>query len=754
MKWRKPWHGDLAAVSFLAILVIIFFWPVVAGQAWIPHGGGDLVSLLYPMYRFAAQSLQAGQMPLWNPHLYAGVPFIADNQSGLFYPPNLLLFLINPQFSYRAMEMLVLFHFWLAGSGMYWLLRKWRTAVSIDRLPALIGATAFMFSGLFVTHIGNLNLIAVAAWLPLVFWAFQGAITAVSSPQRLKLALLSGFLFGLATLAGHGQMTFMLAAFLGTYALYSTIARRGATPLLVLLLTGIVAIGTAAISLLPALEGVQYTVRGGFDAVQATNYSLPWRGLVGLFAPDFFGRGAVRFWGGWDRVEYGYVGVATLLLAVIGIRRQREQLFFLLGAVLFLLLALGEYAPLYPFLLRVLPVFPFQVPARFVLIVDFCLAALAAYGAQRLCAGEWTKLQQRLLLGVLAVASGLILFWMWWLYGELASGWGEREYQMVRAFFVYGAFAVVGLAAIYGRFRHLLTPFQTTALLLALLAFDLISLGRYTEIEWNNPTLGFDYESPALAFLQGDPGIHRLDIATGEWQPSFPAMVNLYSVRGVFNPLDLADYSVYFGSVGYRGSPLYNLLGVKYVVGGKADPPGDTNFLVPVFADDPRVTVYLNTLALPRVLVLHNSQVVADGDEAFAAIHANGFDPSQTVVLSSTNGVNGRSLSQTPTPAAIEIHQYDLNEAKFRVTTDQPAYFLLSDIYHPHWRASVNGEPTDIMKANYALRAVYLDPGTHDIRFWFRPTIWLAGLGLSLVTWLGLLLFFWRMRVGKRPLAH
>ncbi|MCA9966004.1 MAG: YfhO family protein [Anaerolineales bacterium] len=745
MPWHKlrPNRDDALAIAALTLFVAIFFWPVLTRQAWLPHGGGDLASFLYPMYRFAAQSLRSGQIPLWNPHLYAGAPFIADNQSGLFYPPNLLLFLLNPRFSYDALELLVIGHIWWAGVGMYVCVRCLWQKRPFSPLPALFAATAFMFSDLFITHIGNLNLIAVAAWLPLVFLLFHQAIHA--NQWRIGWAMGSGVLLGIATLAGHGQMTFLLAALLGSYALYATLFEHRTAALPLLLVTGLTAVSLSALSLFPALAGVRYTVRGSFG--EASNYSLSLNGLIGLLAPNFYGRGAVRFWGNWPRVEAGYVGVTTLLLALVGstgwlrAKRWHKPLFFLLTAIVFMLLALGDNAPLYPLLLRLLPNFPFQVPARFVLLADFALALLAAYGLQWLYEQDWGARAKWLWLGVAVVTTTTAVYPLWQLHLTLEA---QRQPQMRGAVWLLAGLMAGGWLLINGRLHHKISAGKTAVLLTLLLATDLIGLGRSVEIDPNNPVLGFAADSPALQFLQADPGLHRLDIATGAWQPSLPQISSLYSIRGVFNPLDLANYSAYINAVGYRGAPLYNLLGVKYVVGGKNTPPGDTTFIIPVFDADPNVIVYLNTRALPRALVLHNAITVGSDEEAFDLIHRDDFDPAQTVVVK-----NGQPLSQTPTPAPIEILQYDLNQSRFRVTTDQPAYFLLSDIYHPDWRASVDGQETEIFAADYALRAVYLEPGSHEIRFWFSPVSWQIGLALTAVSWLILLLYGWRKMVAR-----
>ncbi len=744
------WRGDILALAFLAFVTLIFFWPAVTGQAWIPRGGGDSVSFIFPMYRFASQSLWNGLIPLWNPYQYAGAPFITDNQSGIFYPFNLLLFLLNPNFSYRAIEGLVIWHFFFAGMTMFFCARLLPQTKPVWRPAALIGSLAFMFSGLFITHIGNLNLIAVAAWLPLVFLALHRAILTTRNKPGLSWAISGGAALGVATLAGHGQMTFLLAAYLGLYAFYMSLTEWHIRPLLVLLVLGFTAVAVSAINLFPSFEAVQFTVRAGFNVDQANNYSLPWRGLLGILAPDFFGRGEGRFWGGWSRVEYGYVGILTLLLAAAAVIKQRSRLtlFFAFSALLFLLFALGSNTPLYPLLLQVVPGFPFQVPARFVLLVDFSLAALAVTGTHKLLINP--KLS-RSFFAAAAVALAVAVAFFVWQYAINIKDVPHHQRQILQAIGTFILFALISWLLILVRSKQWIsaTVFGTLAILL--LAVDLISLGRNVELEWNSPMPGFAINSPALAYLKSDPGLHRIDIATGKWQPNLPQMEQLFSIRGVYNPLELSNYAAYIGSVGYRGSPLYNLLGTKYVIGGKKSPPADTNIIVPVYNDDPDVTIYLNTLALPRVNVVQNAVVVDDRESAFEAIHQEDFDPLQTVILES-----GEPLRQEPGENSISILRYEPNHMAFEVNTTNPAYFLISDIFHPHWKAAINGKETPILVADYALRAVQLQPGNHLIEMWFSPPGWIWGLSVSLLTWFLLvaLIIVWIWRGRKSNLKH
>lgn len=722
---RGAFGRDVVSIALLALVAVVFFLPVISGNAWLPKGGGDSVSFLYPMYRFAADTLRAGELPFWNPHQYAGAPLLADNQSGVFYPFNLLLFFLWPGFSYRGIEALVIWHFFFAGAAMYACLRLLRPQIALGRPAALLGALAFMLSDVFITHIGNLNLIAVAAWLPLAFLGLHRAIFAARPRSRIAWAAGGGAALGVATLAGHGQMTFLSAVFLTAYALYQTVASRAVQALPLLALLGLVAIALAGISLFPAAETLAHTLRAEFDIDRSTRYALPPQALAGLVAPDFFGRGS-SFWGDWLRVEAGYAGVLTWFLAIVGIvlRPSRQTAFFVLGGLFFLVLALGPATPVFPLLARLLPTIPFQVPARFVLLLDFCLAVLAAVGLEALLRdARLPAVRARGVLLGLAIAGAAVATLLLVAGNRLALQEPDRQAQMLRASLVFIGLAAASWTLVAAGLTRKLPAAAIAGLAILLLFVDLYGLGRHVEIDWNDPTPGFAAGSPGLAYLHDDPGLHRLDIATGAWQPNMPMIERLYAARGVYNPLELANYNVYMGAVGYRGSPQYNALGIKYVIGGKKDPPGDTNFLVPVYDADPNVTIYLNTLALPRAMVLFNTWVVGDHDAAFAATHSEQFDPARTVVLE-----GGHALSQEPGQATVEVQRYDANEVAFAITTDRPAYFYLSDVYHPDWRAAVDGQPAAIEVANYAFRAVYLEPGRHVVTMQFRPSGWVLGL--------------------------
>ncbi|MBU0705240.1 MAG: YfhO family protein, partial [Chloroflexi bacterium] len=356
----------------------------------------------------------------------------------------------------------------------------------------------------------------------------------------------------------------------------------------------------------------------------------------------------------------------------------------------------------------------------------------AAYGLDRLMRRESPRFAAWVGWG--ALAAGVLLLVVGLPQARAAPL--ERVQQAMTS--VVAAAALLGVSGLLvwlaGRYRW------AVWLLPLLLTVDLVGLGSTLEAEPNDPTLGFSHQD-VVAFLRQDSNLFRIEAATGEWQPDAALAHGLYDIGGVYNPLELAPYQAYRWAVGERGAPLYNLLGVKYVLAGKGEPLGDER-LSPVYTDNPQIDVYLNTAALPRAFLVYRSQVVADHAAAWQAIHAPEFDPAQVVILEQEQIAKGELRIAnyelgTASGGQVSFVRYGLNEVELAVTTPVSAFLVLSDVYYPGWRATVDGAPAELLRADYAFRAVPLSPGARVVRLEFAPWPWRAGLAVSVVTWLG-----------------
>ncbi len=210
---EKGWYLDLLATGSYIPAVLGFFWQLVfIPGVMVPKTGGDLASFLYPMFHFAARQWQQGVVPLWNPHLYGGAPFIADMQTGSFYPPNLLAILLAHPLTYEVMELMAVVHYFLAAVFTY----AYARTLGLGRLAAFGAGLVFAFSGFMTAHLVHLNMIEAAAWIPLVLACFHRSLYGGGWPWSLG----AGAAFGISVLAGHCQISLYLVLFLGLYWLY------------------------------------------------------------------------------------------------------------------------------------------------------------------------------------------------------------------------------------------------------------------------------------------------------------------------------------------------------------------------------------------------------------------------------------------------------------------------------------------------------------------------------------------------------
>ena len=106
------------------------------------------------------RTLAEGQLPLWNPQIFTGLPFLAAGQASTFYPLSILFYVLPLDLAYGWFTALQLS---LAGMGLY----AWARTLRLRPLAALGGGVVFMFSGFLIASVVFTMFIAAAAWLPL-----------------------------------------------------------------------------------------------------------------------------------------------------------------------------------------------------------------------------------------------------------------------------------------------------------------------------------------------------------------------------------------------------------------------------------------------------------------------------------------------------------------------------------------------------------------------------------------------------------
>ena len=426
---RGRWAWLLAA-GLLAGGVLLVYWRLLLTNRVIATG--DSLTYFIPYRDYANSALRAGHLPVWNPYLFLGVPFLANPQSAVLYP------LHWPFVGLDAARSLVAsmgLHLWLAGLGM---LLYTRRVAGLSWLPAVAAGLVFSLSGFLGARVGQINQLSAAAWLPWLLWLIEeaeGSMRASRSQQPLAdenrpvlpsvgvRGSISIFAFvgltvvvALQLLAGHTQTSFINLVGLGLAASWPGLAallawgaarlRRSSDPLNVLALRAtarrlvlvvaavLLAVLLAAPQLLPTWELSQQSIRaGGLTFREAVSFSLQPTRLLFTLLPTYGENLAGRF-GTPAYAEFvSYVGVSAFVLAALGVVSARRRLSSGLLAspaglaagltVIGLALALGLYNPLTFVLYKIVPGFDlFRAPARWMILALFGVSVLVAFGLQ------------------------------------------------------------------------------------------------------------------------------------------------------------------------------------------------------------------------------------------------------------------------------------------------------------------------------------------------------------------------------------
>jgi len=706
-----------------------------------------------PWRTFAREALRGGHLPLWNPLAGMGAPLLANYQSAIFYPPNMMLWILEPA---AASTALVVLHLVWSGLGMTRLARR----LEMNALGQAVAGIAFSLSGYLVARAGFLSINAAAAWLPWILLAGERLAAnlpaAASIRSRWAAVVPLALVLAMQWTAGHAQTAWHTLALLAVWMAWRMMSlrswRRAASVLVGAATAGVLAFALAAPQLLPTLEYLRESQRAqSLDPVFAMTYSFwPWR-FLGLLAPGLYGSPVSgNYWGFGNFWEDAiYVGVLPLLLAAVavvrglrgrtphaGLARTLTVLLVVTG-----FLALGNHTPVFPWLFRNVPTFGlFQAPTRWMLLFAFALSLLAGAGAS-----AWKRAEGRALywsrLGT-AGACGMAV--LGWLAPQLVNF--ESEASLLRALTISRGVALAGVwLALSGALvllrRDEPRPAWTCGAAL-LLVVDLVLAGVGL-----NPMTGSDLYRGRTALAEELGSTHRtympVDLeqqAKFAWAFRFDTFAGLEDWRRVrevglpntlmldavpsannFDPLTPGRAAAWMEMLAAHPAPeaLLALMDVAWVAGPSASEA------LPID--------YLRLDGARRVRVVPEAILAPTPGEALALVRAPGFDPEAQVILEPLSGERLAEAGGTGT--AHMLASDDPNRVHVQVEATAPAWLLVSDTWFPGWQATVDGEAAALWRADYLFRAVRVPAGEHTVRMVYQPAslrlgLWLAALAV------------------------
>ncbi len=723
--------------AFVGLGALILFAPLLLGR--VLFWGTPLLQFV-PWRQAAWEALLQGHLPLWNAGLGMGAPLLANYQSALLYPPNWLLGITGIAWGQGLLAML---HIAWAGCGMALLTRRLGTSL----LGQTLAGMAYGLSGYLVARSGFLSINAAAAWLPwMMLCADRLAVAAAEKrprSERMCALLWLALAFAMQWLAGHAQTAWYSLIMVGAWTLFRGANRKGWRGLgrtaLWMLAVGALAFLLAAAQLLPTLEYMGQSFRAEtLDPEFALTYSFtPWRTL-GLLMPDLFGNPAAGdYWGYGNFWEDAvYIGLAPFLLAILALvrgilgrdERKGAIRFLAIAAVLAFLLALGRNTPIFPWLFEHAPTFNlFQAPARWNLVMVFCLALLAGFGADAWRAPEgWALYWMRLgTAGAAAIAATA------WALGALAP-WIQPT--LTHAFFLAGMWCFI-----FGLFA-LLRPADLTPLWIGLMGCIVLAdlglahggLNPFTSPDLYRREGALAQQVPGDRRLYMPPDLeHELKYERTHRFDTFDPGIDFMLVRDIgipntalldglqsannFDPLLPDRYVVWMDALAElpldRQEPLLALMDV----GWRAEAEGGAVLYRPV--EDPA-----------RARLIGEAIWAESPQEALDAVLTADFDPERQVVL---EGSWTSSSEITGDGEVVRLEPIHPGEIEIEVSAEGDTWLVLSDTWYPGWRARVDGVETEILHADYLFRAVRVPAGEHLVAFSYEPLSVKLGFALS-----------------------
>jgi hypothetical protein len=729
-------RAEMAARALLTLGALLPYWRLLTFSViYITDDvfASDIFNGELPGRALIGQLVRHGQMPVWTTQLCSGVP-LAGNAAE---PIGLAAFALLPPAA--ALDLLVIVLLLVAAHGAYTLARRF----DADRPGAILAGLAFAGCGYIACQLKHLGIVSTVVWLPVGLVLIDRTLDAGVAVSRARRALFMaafGLVFAEQVLAGFPQSAYICALVYGTFALFRMICNRqclGSLRSTVALLGGLLAaivLGAAAgaVVLLPlsALGGVSDRAEAlGWDWSTRLAYWPP--NILTFLVPYFHGDisnntypGPSLFW-----EDYGYVGLATVLLAVYGAVRERRRpvvIFTILMTLVAYLFVLGRATPVFRIAYLVIPGMKlFRFPTRFLIVVELGLALLAAIGLTRLGADLKRRLpaSPRLARGiVLAICAGTAL--------DLFIH-QPRQNPMVPAQRWLAAPATANVVHADSAQPRTFTPRHRN---LHVKTFG-VAHG------WSNVEPFFELRD----LLEPNTGGGFWNTPSADCYAGIAASwyVNVWGDHNREAMMSLLAY-LDFGAQTLRTHPVLPRVLRTYGVTHVLSPYPQQSAVFALVRHDKNAYVY-RVDGAERVRFVRASRRVSTDEEGAKFLLAAGFDPDREVLLHDAPEavrptVDGEAAiaseplaTARPTAGRPVVTHEDSRQLTIDAEAPEDGFLLVADTFYPGWTAQVDGEPSLVYRANISVRAIQLPKGRHEVRFTYEAPGFARGVQVTVL---------------------
>lgn len=688
----------------------------------------DTIRQIYPWRTLVNKQLKQGQLPLWNPYNFSGSPLLANIQSQVFYPLTLVYFFLNQKLGWTILIILQPF---LASLFTYLYMRKIQTSIA----SSLLSAVAYGFS-LFMTAFLEYNTIGqVMIWLPFVLLMTELLI------ERKRVVPMAGFVFGLvsAAFAGHLQLFGSMLLFTSMYCVF----RGKSKNVLFFSFLILISLGTTAIQMLPTAELLSLSARADHNYSDVINRLLiqP-KQLLMAFSPDIFGNPATNNYLLHDSypgktVAIGLIPIFFAFFALLQKGKSPLIKFFIITAGILLLVMTNN--PITQILYHAsIPFVSASAPTNNIFLLSFILSVLAGVGLDQWMKKPYIPIQLIIGFSAILIFTGMLF--------QLKIFAIIPKNLIFSTTIAMGFFFLLFIFFVIKKTRNLI-PYLFIVITVCELWYFFQKFNPFVPAQLVYP------EAAVVTWLQQHAGLDRSwGYGTANIEANYATQEGVYSPDG-YDPL----YPSYYGA--FLASSKNGQLLTSFTDTSRSDAIVAPGYGESDFADNRYRKMVLNLLGTKYILNRAENQTTEKT-----------FPPEEFSQLSNENGwvvlenkqVYPRAfltssvpstldLSFQPASGTAEIEDYQPNVVHVSTRSEKNSFLFLSDTYYPGWKAFVNGTETEIVKANYAFRAVPVPPGSQKVSFVYKPVSVLVGAifsGFSILTLIATVVWM-TMKKGK-----
>lgn len=748
--------------------------------------GFDDVRQFFPNRVLLKDALSNGTFPLWNPYIYSGVPFMASFDTAVWYPFSFMGVLLP---AIEGWNLLVIIQPICSFLFMYVFLKSLKFRPSI----AAYGAVAYALCGWMIVYWQEILVLEHSfLWLPLALYASNRLWDREPDTLGFVLLILS---LTFSIFGGFLQMAIYVYVVVLLWNTYLSFVHRKANKRIFVAM--FLSVLIACVQLIPSIEAYISSPRGATSNIDTFRRSLlPFQNIITLIAPDFWGSPATyNYFGGTGFYfeKMIFIGVIPLIFAfyAMGERKNKHVLFWDALAVAALSLGFAIPTSWLPYVLGI-PVLSNSYPTRIFAISAFSLVTLSCFGLSSFIESP----KRRRLAGIL-ICITILLIGGWsvvggsWVvthnyrpdvFGSILAGLKDDSvsYRTVtlRNLIIPTLFVILGwiifiASKLWKRTVFILIFLGTLASGIyfaqkyvyygekRFVYPDLAVIQKLSDISGFNRVWGYgnafiEKNLPQYFHWFSTDGYGNL--SSGRYAELLSTIVNNGKLGG---PIRRSDTDLYeasewdaFGSSNPYRLRMMSLFGVKYVLEAKKGELKDkvttaARFPASEFQlvwEDPAWRIWQYRKVLPRATFATSFLVRRDPQDIVNTVYDTSVDLTKTVVLEKEPGLHPTKIAT----GSASITSYGLNRVTVRTESSAGGFVVLSDTYYPGWAAAVDGKQTEVLRADFTIRAVPVPKGIHTVIFTYKPVTVMAGALLSLTGIIGAVFGAVLLRRNKR----